>query len=186
MYTNCRANSLLDWKIIIDQDAEDYLLQSIIRKTEWKNGEGTEHEPGGGRIAHTTKMTRNTEEERKYNAAENKRPTHRVAPDNPRTSVGRTNMNNLSDLREAMKTGLNQMRKKRDSKSEEETKTPRNNEGGKKIPSKEHKNSEKQPKRKPTRKVIIEMVREGYLTEEEGQDQLEEWGLNRSRHTKPQ
>ena len=125
MYTNCRANSLLDWKIITDQDAEDYLFQSVIRKTEWKNGEGTEHEHGGGRTAHTTKMTRNREEGRKYNAAENERPTHRTAPGNPRANAGETKTNDLPDLREAMEPDINQTWKGKEEKWEEEMEIPR-------------------------------------------------------------
>ena len=34
MYTNCRSISLLPWKIIADQDAEEYLRQSLLNKSE--------------------------------------------------------------------------------------------------------------------------------------------------------
>ena len=56
-------------------------------------------------------MTRNREEGRKYNAAENERPTHRTAPGNPKANGGKTTTNGLPDLREAMETDINQTRK---------------------------------------------------------------------------
>ena len=115
LYRNCRTKSLLDWKIITDQDAEDYLLQSITRKTKWKNRKGTNHEPGGGRTAHTTKMMRDTEEKGKHAAGENKAPKHREGAEGTKTSGGRTRINNLSDLQEAMKTGIKQMRRETES-----------------------------------------------------------------------
>ena len=67
MYTNCRANSLLEWKIIVDQDAEDYLLQSVLKKKRWKyqelntqeSAQNKHNEPG---THHTTKSTHYTRE----------------------------------------------------------------------------------------------------------------------------
>ena len=81
-----------------------------------------------------------------------------------------------------MKTGIKQIRRERDSKSEGKTETPKDNKHEERRPSREPKKTEEQFKRKPTRKVILEMVREGFLTKEEGQDQLEEWGLNGCRN----
>ena len=63
MYINCRASSLLDWKIITDQNAENYLFQLFIRKTEWKNLGDNDHEAnqsqtGIGKTSHSAKTTR--------------------------------------------------------------------------------------------------------------------------------
>ena len=62
MYTNCRASSLLEWKIIINQDAEKYLLQSLIKKERWKdpktNAQKSGHDKNNrNEVHHTTKST---------------------------------------------------------------------------------------------------------------------------------
>ena len=61
MYSICRTNSLLEWKIIVDQDAEDYLRRSVQKKERWKEAEiqtqeGTEEESGKQGEFHTTKV----------------------------------------------------------------------------------------------------------------------------------
>ena len=66
MYSNCRTSSLLEWKIIVDQDAEDYLLQSIMSKerrndTEIKAQKPERDKNGIQETHHTTKFTRYTE-----------------------------------------------------------------------------------------------------------------------------
>ena len=43
MYTNCRSGSLLPWKIIADQDAEEYLLQSLLKKLKGNGSRNHEH-----------------------------------------------------------------------------------------------------------------------------------------------
>ena len=75
MYTNCRASSLLDWKIITDQEAENYLVQSFLRKTEWKEMRNNGHELSHGRpnrmeTSHTTKATQYMEEGKTDNPEE--------------------------------------------------------------------------------------------------------------------
>ena len=40
MYSNGRANLLLERKIIVDQDKKNYLLQSFLKKERWKDTEG--------------------------------------------------------------------------------------------------------------------------------------------------
>ena len=67
MYTNCRSSSLLEWKIIADQEAENYLLQSFLKKVGSGEPRNSNHEPvssqaNGTRAAHTTKATRYVEE----------------------------------------------------------------------------------------------------------------------------
>ena len=62
LYTNCRANSLLEWKIEADREANNYLLQSFLRKEKWKESESNEHESsndqnGRTETSHTTKFT---------------------------------------------------------------------------------------------------------------------------------
>ena len=39
MYSNGRANLLLERKIIVDQDKKNYLLQSFLKKERWKDAE---------------------------------------------------------------------------------------------------------------------------------------------------
>ena len=56
----------MEWKIIVDQDAEDYLLQSVLSKGRWKDPETKAQKPGidengDQEIHHTTKFTRYTE-----------------------------------------------------------------------------------------------------------------------------
>ena len=68
MYSNCRANSLLEWKISVDQDAENYLLQSILSKERQKDQETEAQKPeivryAGRETRHTTKFTRYAEKE---------------------------------------------------------------------------------------------------------------------------
>ena len=43
MYRNSRSNSLLEWKIKVDQEAEDYLLQSFLKKVEKKDPKDKKH-----------------------------------------------------------------------------------------------------------------------------------------------
>ena len=66
--TTVRASSLLEWKIIVDQDAENYLLQSVLSKERRKDPETKAQKPehdenGEQEIHHTTKFTRYTEKE---------------------------------------------------------------------------------------------------------------------------
>ena len=49
MYTNCQENLLLEWKIVTDQDAERYLLQSFLKKERWKGPEANMLNPGHGK-----------------------------------------------------------------------------------------------------------------------------------------
>ena len=61
MFTNGRAESLLEWKVINDQDTERYLLQSFLKKERWKDtgvkthGEAEEEDDKQGEV-HTTKI----------------------------------------------------------------------------------------------------------------------------------
>ena len=64
MFANDRAESLLEWKAITDQDAERYLLHSLLKKERWKGtGAETQEEKEEDRQGevHTTKFTRHTE-----------------------------------------------------------------------------------------------------------------------------
>ena len=76
MYTNCRANSLLEWKVIVDQDAERYLLQSFSEKENRQNTEPHRQERDQDRKNnqerhHTTNFTRYVEIETNPGEKEN-------------------------------------------------------------------------------------------------------------------
>ena len=56
----------MEWKIIVDRDAENYLLQSILSKERRKDQEAEAQKPeivkcAGQEILHTTKFTRYAE-----------------------------------------------------------------------------------------------------------------------------
>ena len=66
MYRNSRSNSLLEWKIIADQEAEDYLLQSFLKKVEEKKPKDKKHasnwgQPNKTKTINTTRATRYVE-----------------------------------------------------------------------------------------------------------------------------
>ena len=69
MFTNGRAESLLEWKVITDQDAERYLLQTFLKKEKWKGagakspGKAEEADDRQGE-SHTTKFTQYTTKEK--------------------------------------------------------------------------------------------------------------------------
>ena len=129
MYSKCRANSFLEWKIIVDRDAEDYLLQSVLNKTRWKGPETKAQEPGidkGGyqEIHHKTKFTRYTE-------------------------IGETsNTSNMEKGPTAMEREEDQENKKRMESRWEAL------------------------QKKLTRKAIVDMVEQGYITKEEGESEM--------------
>ena len=75
MYTNCRASSLLEWKIITDRDAEIYLLQSFLERRNSQNTEFHTQEPHQDRKSnqgtlHKTNLTRYVETETNSGAEE--------------------------------------------------------------------------------------------------------------------
>ena len=65
MFATGRAESLLEWKVITDQDAERYLLQTFLKKERWKGagvetpGKAEETDDRQGEF-HTTKFTQYT------------------------------------------------------------------------------------------------------------------------------
>ena len=66
MYRNSRSNSLLEWKIIADQEAEDYLLQSFLKKVEKKEPKDKKHaqnwsQPHRTKTINTTRATQYVE-----------------------------------------------------------------------------------------------------------------------------
>ena len=62
MYRNNWQNSVLQWKIIADQEAEDYLLQSFLKKVEEKEPKDKKHasnwsQPNRTKTINTTRAT---------------------------------------------------------------------------------------------------------------------------------
>ena len=107
MYTNCRAISLLDWKIITDKEAENYLVQSFLRRTEWKEMRNSGHDPGlnqpdGTGTAHTIKAKRYMEEDKIDNREEEGPEIHNKATD--KMQYGETSHKEPSKETESDKT----------------------------------------------------------------------------------
>ena len=62
MYRNSRSNSSFEWKVIADQEAEEYLLQSFLKKVEEKESKDKKHasnwsQPNRTKIINTTRAT---------------------------------------------------------------------------------------------------------------------------------
>ena len=75
MYRNWRSSSLLEWKIIADQEAENYLLQSYLNKGERKESKNRKHESNWGqpnrtKTTYTTKATQYVEGNKQDNPEE--------------------------------------------------------------------------------------------------------------------
>ena len=82
MYTNCRASSLLEWKIIVDQDAEDYLIQSLLKRERWKdpktNAQTGHDKNNRNELLHATKSTHYRKGER-HSYGEDTEQLHNIA-----------------------------------------------------------------------------------------------------------
>ena len=107
MYTNCRSNSLLEWKIIADQEAENYLFQSFLKKVKEKKLRNSGHhlglsQPDGTGTAHTIKAKRYMEEDKIDNREEEGPEIHNKATD--KMQYGETSHKEPSKETESDKT----------------------------------------------------------------------------------
>ena len=105
MYANSITKSLLKWKNITDQDAEEYLLQSFLKEEGWKGtgikvqGKGEEDNAKQGEFQ-TTKFTRYME--MKNSPVEEKWMN---PPEDVKTTTTRRNMNGAQEGTAPTKNG---------------------------------------------------------------------------------
>ena len=161
MYTNCRSSSLLEWKYITDQEADDYLLQSFLRKTEWEEMRNSGNKPSHAQLnrtgaSHTTKATQYIEEGKTRRSAERAPMEH-----NKTTDMAQHGKDSHDDYNQGgrKQTRTETLRPSKFRITQEEAKV-RLTERGRKL------------QEKLTREAILDMMESGHLTIEESEIEL--------------